>query len=98
MNEALRGIFFINVGIMFLADSSLQREVFALPRATVRFAVGVCASLCYLVLTPGSEPGGAAWVARQARSLRRLTQVPAETMEIYCKKSACDHSVRLIAV
>lgn len=83
---------------MLLMDASLQCEVLALPRAAVRFAVGVRASLCYLALAPGSEPGGAAWVARQARSLRLLTRVPAKTMEISCKESACDRSVCLITM
>lgn len=82
---------------MLLVDASLQCEVLALPRA-VRFAAGVRASLCYLALAPGSEPGRAARVARQARSQRLLTRVPAKTMEISCKESACDHSVCLLTM
>lgn len=101
MNGTSRGclvFFLIDMSIALLTDASLQREVSAHSRAMVRFAAGVCASLCYLACMPGSEPGGATWVVRQARSLCLLTQVPAETMEFCCKELACDHSACLITV
>lgn len=54
-----------------------------LPRATMRFAVGVHASLHYFECALGSKLRGVIWVAREARSLHLLTQRPAESMEIY---------------
>lgn len=75
--------FIMNVSIALLVDASLQREVLVLPRATMRFVVGVHASLHYLACARGSKLRRATWVMRQARSLHLLSQRPAESMEIY---------------
>lgn len=47
MNETSRGwgFFLINANIALLVDAILQQDVLMLPRATMRFTMGVCASL-----------------------------------------------------